>query len=383
MTLSRAAARQLVLDSLHDPKDGSRPRVVGDRTAAAPAAGSLRSIFDVSPPPSPRPDKVVEQRPDKRGRLFKGSRIEEVYSSDPFSEPRPFSSFTSSLSVSEYLAVQILHDPTDLALSTQIPTRHDVELVSYPVSQDQNRRVEVEVEIEVDEVEELVWIYESLRKVVVGLQAWLGVLQHECGNVNAAQGRDQNEDDLDETGNGCSEMRAQEWLYLCVAHKSRPLEPCSALSYMNHVLDGSSSLLTSVRYFPSRVTLATHKKTLSKSHEETLGKKDETQKDQNEEEEGEGEGEEDVRALLNTVSRRLYRCFAHAYYHHSREFFELEHETWLLRRFLELNRQFHLIRDQDLIIPDFQVDDDDEDREEGEAELPEAGGIRLVESMNN
>ena len=83
---------------------------------------------------------------------------------------------------------------------------------------------------------------------------------------------------------------------------------------MNHVLDGSSSLLNSVRYFPSRVTLATHKKTLSKSHEETLGKKDETQKDQKEEEgEREGEGDEDVRALLNTVSRRLYRCFAHAY----------------------------------------------------------------------
>lgn len=124
--------------------------------------------------------------------------------------------------MSEYLAVQILHDPTDLALSTQIPTRHDVELVSYPVSQDQNRRVEVEVEIEVDEVEELVWIYESLRKVVVGLQAWLGVLQHECGNVNAAQGRDQNEDDLDETGNGCSEMRAQEWLSVPTSLDSYP-----------------------------------------------------------------------------------------------------------------------------------------------------------------
>jgi hypothetical protein len=78
-------------------------------------------------------------------------------------------------------------------LLTQIPTRHEVELELT------SQGVEIEIEVEVEEVEELVWVYEHLRKIVVGLQGWVGVLQEEC----RAGGNE---------GGDCEEMRASEWL---------------------------------------------------------------------------------------------------------------------------------------------------------------------------
>jgi hypothetical protein len=126
--------------------------------------------------------------------------------------------------------------------------------------------------MEVEEVEELVWIYESLRKILKSLQFWFTRLQFECSSE-------------DDSGSGCcSEMRAREWLYICVAHdesNNGTTNSCTALSYISHVLQGSSTLLTSIRYFPSRISLR--------------------------------DDDEGVRSLLKTVSRRLYRCFSHTY----------------------------------------------------------------------
>ena len=76
----------------------------------------------------------------------------------------------------------------------------------------------------------------------------------------------------------CSEMQAtDEWHYLCAAH-SKPKD-CRALDYMRHTIDGSIALLLSQPSF--------------------------------------GKRKEDSGPIL----RRLYRIYAHLYFHH-REFFD-------------------------------------------------------------
>ncbi|GAA5881192.1 hypothetical protein JCM16303_004837 [Sporobolomyces ruberrimus] len=358
MTLSRAAARKFQLLSSFDsdlPAENSTdstplsPSPAPTSTPSPPRSlssfftvpGTLREVANPSP-------EVTEEKPNKRGRLYPGSRIEvslpfphlnslrfphsltslrneDIYD-DPFSPPPTYDSFTSSFSTSEYVSSLILHDQTNLDLITTIPTRASTEL------DDEDG---VEVEVEVEEVEELVWVYEHLRKVVEGLQVWVGVLQYECGS-GITDNTDEGEEGEGERRGDCQEMRAGEWLYLCVAHQTPPSVPCSALSYISHVLDGSSSLLTSLKYFPSRINL-----------------------DDNGGGGGGGSGGEKTKSLLSTVARRLYRCFSHTYIHHSKTFFELESETWLLRRFVKLNEKFGLIPESEsslLVIPELEFD---------------------------
>lgn len=346
MTLSRAAARKFQLLSSFDsdlPAENSTdstplsPSPAPTSTPSPPR--SLNSFFTVPGTlrevASPSPE-VTEEKPNKRGRLYPGSRIEvslpfphlnslrfphsltslrnqDIYD-DPFSPPPTYDSFTSSFSTSEYVSSLILHDQTNLDLITTIPTRASTEL------DDEDG---VEVEVEVEEVEELVWVYEHLRKIVEGLQVWVGVLQYECGS-GITDNTDEGEEGEGERRGDCQEMRAGEWLYvlslslslpslslsrasppahslvamsnsqsrryLCVAHQTPPSVPCSALSYISHVLDGSSSLLTSLKYFPSRINL-----------------------DDNGGGGGGRSGGEKTKSLLSTVARRLYRCFSHTY----------------------------------------------------------------------
>lgn len=44
-------------------------------------------------------------------------------------------------------------------------------------------------------------------------------------------------------------------------------------------------------------------------------------------------------AKLGSVSRRVYRIFSHAYYHHRTIFDEFENETFLCRRYLNVGQQ--------------------------------------------
>ncbi|GAA5902792.1 uncharacterized protein JCM6883_007245 [Sporobolomyces salmoneus] len=337
MTLSRSAARRFQLD-FSEPT----PSPSGSVNSSS-SASSLRSIFDSSTQSSTlttRPalaEEPVSEKRDKRGRLFRGSKIEDIYSSDPFSPPPSFSSFSTSFSIPSYISSQILHDPSNLDLIVSIPTRVESEWVTNEKGE------EIEVETEVREVEEGVWIVESLRKIVVGLQEWVGRLQFECPGDGDGQGEEREGAGMEY----CKEMRAQDWMYLCVAHETPPSKPCSALSYISHVLEGSSSLLTSTKYFPSRVTLSSNNQ----------------------------EEEEKMKKLVGTISRRLYRCFAHMYFHHSKLFEELENETWLFRRFVKLNERFGMISNpNDLIVPEFELVDEQEAEDEEEGD-----GIRLVE----
>jgi hypothetical protein len=70
-----------------------------------------------------------------------------------------------------------------------------------------------------------------------------------------------------------------EWLYLCAAHKT-PKE-CCAIDYIIHTLDGTAALLNSDKYFPSRVSIS-----------------------------------ESSLKYFQSIARRLYRVFSHAYFHH-------------------------------------------------------------------
>ncbi|CAG8552711.1 5750_t:CDS:2 [Funneliformis caledonium] len=86
------------------------------------------------------------------------------------------------------------------------------------------------------------------------------------------------------TRQSCPEMKADEWQYLCAAHQA-PTN-CCAIDYIVHTLDGATTLLNSHKYFPSRISIP---ETSLKHYQ--------------------------------SIARRLYRIFAHAWFHH-REIFE-------------------------------------------------------------
>ncbi|CAD1470516.1 unnamed protein product, partial [Heterotrigona itama] len=125
--------------------------------------------------------------------------------------------------------------------------------------------------------DEAVWKYEHLRQFCMELNGLTVRLQAECHPE------------------ACTQMTATEqWIFLCAAHKT-PKE-CPAIDYTRHTLDGAACLLNSNKYFPSRVSI-----------------------------------KESSVAKLGSVSRRVYRIFSHAYYHHRTIFDEFENETFLCR----------------------------------------------------
>eukprot|EP00002_Diphylleia_rotans_P012005 TRINITY_DN2356_c0_g2_i1.p1 TRINITY_DN2356_c0_g2~~TRINITY_DN2356_c0_g2_i1.p1 ORF type:complete len:210 (-),score=34.47 TRINITY_DN2356_c0_g2_i1:114-743(-) len=142
-----------------------------------------------------------------------------------------------------------------------------------------------------------VWQHEHLRQFTLELSSFVVHLDDVC------------------TGSSCPKMKAtNEYEFLCAAHKS-PQE-CCAIDYMIHTLDGTAALLNSNRWFPSRVQIP----------------------------------ESSVK-YFESITRRLYRIFAHAYFHHRESFDEFENETRLCERFVVFSIQFNLIPQKHLIIP--------------------------------
>ncbi|CAO3703433.1 unnamed protein product [Rhizopus stolonifer] len=92
---------------------------------------------------------------------------------------------------------------------------------------------------------------------------------------------------------------------------------CPAIDYTIHTLDGATILLNNSKYFPSRISIP-----------------------------------EPSLKHFQSVARRLYRIFAHAYFHH-REIYEFfESDTHLYARFLTLSRAYGLIPSSLINIPD-------------------------------
>ena len=94
----------------------------------------------------------------------------------------------------------------------------------------------------------------------------------------------------------CPEMKAGEWLYLCASHETP--KSCSALEYMAHTLDQPI-----------------------------------------------------VPSQLQPMARRLYRIFAHAYFHHREVYSEFEMVSRLYQRFCTLGLQYGLLDTKTIIIP--------------------------------
>uniref|UniRef100_A0A0N4Z223 MOB-like protein phocein n=1 Tax=Parastrongyloides trichosuri TaxID=131310 RepID=A0A0N4Z223_PARTI len=146
-------------------------------------------------------------------------------------------------------------------------------------------------------VNEGVWKYEHLRQFCMQLNGLAVMLQCECNPE------------------GCPQMNATEqWLFLCAAHKEP--KSCSAIDYTRHTLDGAATLLNSNRYFPSRVDIK----------DSSLSK-------------------------IGSICRRVYRIFAHAYFHHRNCFDEFESETNLCQRFTIFVVKYNLMPQEHLIVP--------------------------------
>ncbi|KAI9187645.1 hypothetical protein H9P43_002036 [Blastocladiella emersonii ATCC 22665] len=141
----------------------------------------------------------------------------------------------------------------------------------------------------------LVWQYEHLRQFCVELSDFVVALDPECSEHT------------------CPQMKANEWQYLCAAH-SQP-QNCCAFDYVVHTLDGACCLLNNAKFFPSRVTMS------AASAQQ-----------------------------FSNIARRLYRVFAHAYFHHRAVFDQFEAETALYARFLKFITKFDLMGKDTILI---------------------------------
>jgi hypothetical protein len=126
----------------------------------------------------------------------------------------------------------------------------------------------------------------------------------------------------------CPEMRASEWQYLCAVHD--PPKSCCAIDYCCHTLDWATNILTSPKYFPSRLTLGSDA----------------------------GGGPQASMRHLTNIFRRLYRIFAHAWFQHRAVFWQVEGCDGLYVFFKAVCDVYQLIPpDNYTVPPDAEGDD--------------------------
>ncbi|KAL7746301.1 hypothetical protein RI367_008372 [Sorochytrium milnesiophthora] len=155
----------------------------------------------------------------------------------------------------------------------------------------------------------LLWQYEQLRQICLELNYLVTMLEEECNATT------------------CPDMKANSWQYLCAAHEVP--QNCVAIDYSVHTLDGATALLNSNKFFGSRVTIS----------------KDSSQH-------------------FESIARRLYRIFAHAYFHHRAVFDQFEAATHLHARFVKVALTFKLMGMNLMIVP---LSDADEEEGDGSA----------------
>ncbi|KAG8851158.1 hypothetical protein FRB91_008376 [Serendipita sp. 411] len=229
-----------------------------------------------------------------RRRLQRGSRYSAVQAhantgSQPPSMPSLYN-LDSAFQLQEYISLLVRRDPEDIDAIVKIPNAASNLLQDDPNLSPQD----------IQEVDQNCWIYEHLRRLAQDLTyPLITLLQVEC------------------TRQSCPEMKAGEWLYLCVAHgNGGTMEQCCAIDYILHTLDSATALLNSSRNFPSRIAIPT----TSTRH-------------------------------FPSLARRLSRIFAHAYFHHRELFEHAEAESALYERFLGLVQEFQLVPAEYLVIP--------------------------------
>lgn len=138
----------------------------------------------------------------------------------------------------------------------------------------------------------------------------------------------------------CPEMQASEWQYLCAVHD--PPKTCCAIDYCCHTLDWATNILTSPKYFPSRLTLGL---------------------------EASGGPQASMRHLVN-IFRRLYRIFAHAWFKHREVFWQVESNEGLYVFFKTVCDVYHLIPEDNYTVPPEAEGIDPQPPAEVPAEVP-------------
>ncbi|KAK2799468.1 hypothetical protein FQN50_008440 [Emmonsiellopsis sp. PD_5] len=123
------------------------------------------------------------------------------------------------------------------------------------------------------------------------------------------------------SANTCPEMRASEWQYLCAVHD--PPKSCCAIDYCCHTLDWATNILTSPKYFPSRLTLGS----------ESAG------------------GPQASMKHLTNIFRRVYRIFAHAWFQHREVFWQVEGHDGLYIFFKTVCDMYNLIPEDNYTVP--------------------------------
>ncbi|KAG1722634.1 Mob1/phocein, partial [Suillus paluster] len=236
---------------------------------------------------------VAVQRP------LRGSRVSSFY---PVKTLPSLSSLDSAFQLQEYISLLIRLDVHDVDSIVSLPGKavsKDAEEKSSDLSDAERKPDDSERKNDIT-VDRGCWIYEQLRRLAQDLShPLITMLQQECTRIT------------------CPEMKAGEWLYLCVAHgNDGAMEQCCAIDYILHTLDSATALLNSPRAFPSRLSIPP----TSYRH-------------------------------FSSLARRLGRIFAHAYFHHREAFEQAEVESSLYARFLKLTGQFDLVPTEFLVIP--------------------------------
>ncbi|TFK41761.1 hypothetical protein BDQ12DRAFT_678445 [Crucibulum laeve] len=235
-------------------------------------------------------------------RPLRGSRITSFY---PVKSLPSLSSLDSAFQLQEYISLLIRLDVHDVDAIVSLPGKSAGKEKEVDTGNDEEQSGKAE-EKEGEKgksdvaVDEACWIYEQLRRLAQDLtHPLITTLQQECTRAS------------------CPEMKAGEWLYLCVAHgNDGAMEQCCAIDYILHTLDSATALLNSPRAFPSRLQIP------QTSHRH-----------------------------FSSLARRLGRIFAHAYFHHREAFEQAEVESSLYARFLALTSRFDLVPSEFLVIP--------------------------------
>ncbi|KAG6825374.1 hypothetical protein H0H92_003926 [Tricholoma furcatifolium] len=246
-------------------------------------------------------------------RPLRGSRISSFY---PVKSLPSLASLDSAFQLQEYISLLIRLDVHDVESIVSLPGKRagkakEVEEEKGEDKEGEDSEDKGKSEVTVDEA---CWIYEQLRRLAQDLtHPLITSLQQECTRAS------------------CPEMKAGEWLYLCVAHGTDGnVEQCCAIDYILHTLDSATALLNTPRAFPSRLQIP------PSSHRH-----------------------------FSSLARRLGRIFAHAYFHHREVFEQAEVESSLYARFLALTAKFDLVPAEFLVIPtpSSSGSDSDSDRE--------------------
>lgn len=120
----------------------------------------------------------------------------------------------------------------------------------------------------------------------------------------------------------CPEMRASEWQYLCAVHDTP--KACCAVDYCIHTLDWAGDVLTSVKLFPSRMTLGPQ----------------------------ESPGSQTAVRNITNIMRRVYRIFAHAWFQHREGvFWPVETSGGIYTLFKTVCDVYGLIQEDNYTIP--------------------------------